>query len=184
MHYGRAADNKILVALGSIATQAHPPTKKTASLVHHLLDYVATYPNDGMMHRKSLMQLAAHSDAGYLNEQQGKSRASVHAHLSKAVPISSFNGAVITIAQIIKFAMTSAAKAELASLFLTAKKCATLRQTLLEIGWPQQPTPIQVDNTTVVGVVNNNIVPKQLKSMDMRLWWSRCRTNQKQFRPH
>ena len=66
-----------------------------------------------------------------------------------------------------KYIMSSAAEAELASLFITAKKCVKLRQTLQEIGWPQQPTPIQVDNTIVVGVVMNNIVSKQIKSMDM-----------------
>ena len=80
--------------------------------------------------------------------------------------------------------MSSAAEAELTSLFITARKCVALRQTLQEMGWPQQPTPIQVDNTTAVGVVTNNIIPKQTKSMDMRLWWLRCRTNQKQFRPY
>ena len=66
--------------------------------------------------------------------------------------------------------MLSAAEVELASLFITACKCAELRQTALEMGWPQQHTPIQVDNTTAVGVVTNNIIPKQTKSMDMRLW--------------
>ena len=83
--------------------------------------------------------------------------------------IPAFNGAVIILALIIKFVISSAAKAELAALFLTAKKCVPLRQTLTEMGWPQKPTPIQVNNTTVVGVVSNNIIPKQLKSMDMRL---------------
>ena len=80
--------------------------------------------------------------------------------------------------------MSSVAEAELASLFITAKKRATLSQTLKEMGWPQHPTPIQADNATAVGVVTNNMIPKQMKSMDMRLWWLRCRTNQKQFRPY
>ena len=52
------------------------------------------------------------------------------------------------------------------------------------MGSPQHPTPAQVDSTTAVGVVTNNVTPKQTKSMDMCLWWLRCRTNQKQFRPH
>ena len=80
--------------------------------------------------------------------------------------------------------MPSTAEAELASLFLTARKCVALRQTLIEMRWPQKPIPTQVDNTTAVGVVTNNIIPKQTKSMDMRLWWLHYHTNQKQFRPH
>ena len=50
------------------------------------------------------------------------------------------------------------------------------------MGWPQPPTPIQTDNTTAEGVVNNKIVTKKLKSMDLRLHWLRCQEAQKQFR--
>ena len=182
--YARAVDNKLVVALSTIAMNTHSPTSFTLQEVNHLLDYVATYPNDGIIYRASKMQLAAHSDAGYLNEPKARSRASAHVCLSENVPIPAFNGAILTIAQIIKFVMSSAAEAELASLFITARKCVELRQTAIEMGWPQLPTPMPVDNTTAVGVVTNNIMPKQTKSMDMRLWWLRCRTNQKQFRPH
>ena len=68
LYYAQAVDNKILVALGSIATQTHAPTKKTADIVNHLLNYLATYSNDGIIYQKSHMQLATHSDAGYLNK--------------------------------------------------------------------------------------------------------------------
>ena len=51
------------------------------------------------------------------------------------------------------------------------------------MGWPQHPTPTQIDNTIAVGVVTNNVMHKQTKSMGMQLWCLRCRTNQKQFRP-
>ena len=86
------------------------------------------------MYRKSGMQLAAHSDAGYLNEAKDRNRASAHTCSSESVPIPAFNGAVTTISQIIKYVMSSAAEAELAALFLTAKKCVSLRQTLTEMG--------------------------------------------------
>ena len=42
LHYARAVDNKLLVALGTIATQTHSPTKFTANETDYLLDYVAT----------------------------------------------------------------------------------------------------------------------------------------------
>ena len=78
--------------------------------------------------------------------------------------------------------MTSAAEAELAALYITAQKLVPMRQTLIEMGWPQPPTPIQTDNTTAEGVVNNKIVTKQLKSMELRLHWLRCREAQNKFR--
>ena len=71
--------------------------------------------------------------------------------------------------------MTSDAEAELAALYITAQKIVPIRQTLIEMGWPQPTTPIQTDNTTAEGVVNNNIVAKSLKSMDLRIHWLRCR---------
>ena len=47
--------------------------------------------------------------------------------------------------------MASAAEAELAALFITAKKMIPLRHTLIEMGWPQPQTPVQTDNSTVWG---------------------------------
>ena len=55
-------------------------------------------------------------------------------------------------------------------------------QTLIKMGWPQPKSPIQVDNTTAVGVTNKTLVPKQTKSMDIRLYWLRCQMTQGQFR--
>ena len=67
------------------------------------------------------MVLAAHSDAGFNNESKGRSRAGDHIFLSEDDPEPKWNGPILTIAQIIKFVMTSAAEAELGALFVTAK---------------------------------------------------------------
>ena len=61
-YYAWAVDNKILVALGSIEIQNHVPTKKTSDLVNHLLNCVATCPNNIIIYRKSEMQVSIHSD--------------------------------------------------------------------------------------------------------------------------
>ena len=92
-----------------------------------------------------------------------------------------FNGAVLSIAQIIKFVMASAAESELAALFITAREMIPHRQTLIDMGWPQPKSPIQTDNSTASGVVNNTIVPRRSKMMDMRFWWLRCQASQDQF---
>ena len=92
------------------------------------------------------------------------------------------NGAVLTIAQIIKNVMSSAAEAELSALFINCREAVPARHTLEEMGHKQPPTPMQTDNTTALGVVTNNIASKRLKSMDMKLHWLRCRAAQEQFR--
>ena len=128
------------------------------------------------------MILAAHSDAGFHNESKGRSQARAHISLSEDNPIPRWNGPILSISQVIKFVMTSATEAELAALYITAQKQVPMRQTLIEMGWPEPPTPIQTDNTTAESVVNNKIFTKKLKSMDLRLHWLRCRETQKQFR--
>ncbi len=71
--------------------------------------------------------------------------------------------------------MSFVAKAELGVLYTTAKEMAPLHQTLIKMGWLQPRTPIQMDNSTAVGITNLIIVPRKTKSMDLRLWWLCCR---------
>ena len=121
LYYARAVDNKLLVALNAIGMQQSAATEDTDTAVSQLLDYVATYPNDGTIYRSSGMVLAAHSDAGFNNESKGRSRAGAHIFLSEDDPEPRWNGPILTIEQMIKFVMTSAAEAELGALFVTAK---------------------------------------------------------------
>ena len=93
-----------------------------------------------------------------------------------------WNGPVPTLAKIIKFVMSSASKAELGAMFITSQKMVAMRQTLQEMKWPHQKSPLQTDNSAAAGVVNNAIVPRKLKTMDRRLHWLRCRESQGQFR--
>ena len=53
LYVGRALDNKLLVALIAIGAQQSASTKETAAAIEHLLYYVATYPDDGILFRKS-----------------------------------------------------------------------------------------------------------------------------------
>lgn len=128
------------------------------------------------------MVLAIHSDASYLSESNARSRAGGHFFLSKDDPVPANNGAILSIAQIIKAVMTSAAEAELGALYINAREAVYIRQILEGMGHKQPPTPIQIDNSTAVGIVNNNILPKATKAMDMRFHWLRCRLTQKMFR--
>ena len=92
------------------------------------------------------------------------------------------NGAVHTIAQIIKVVMSSSAEAELGALYINCCAAVPVHQLLEEKGHKQPPTPMQTDNSTALGVVLNRIQHKQTKAMDMRFHWLRCRSRQKQFR--
>jgi hypothetical protein len=127
------------------------------------------------------MILCAHANAKFLNKTNSCSRAGAYIYLSENDLFSRFNGAVLSIAQIIKFVMASTAEAELAALFVTAQEMIPHRQTLINMGWPQSKSPIQMDNSTAAGVTNKTIVPCRAKMMDMHLWWLRCHGSQEQF---
>ena len=91
------------------------------------------------------------------------------------------NATILNTAQLIKAVMSSAAEAKLGALYINACKAVPQRQLLIKMGHPQPPTPTQTDNTTVVGVINNNIQPQRTKAMDMRFHWLRCCKAQQQF---
>ena len=120
---------------------------------------------------------AAHADTGFLNKSIARSIAGAHIFLSKNEQKPKLNGLVLTIAQI-KKVLASAAEADLAALYIMAKKMITLRHTLIEMGRPQPQTPIQADNSTSVGFTNKTIVNRAIKSTDMTLCWLRYRKSQ------
>ena len=78
--------------------------------------------------------------------------------------------------------MSSAAEAKLSRLFITAKDMIPIRQTLIEMGWPQPKNLIQTDNSTVVSVTNRTNAPNHTNSTDIRFYWLHCHKYQYQFR--
>jgi hypothetical protein len=142
------------------------------------------YPDDGTTYCASNMILCTHPNAGFHNESKGCSQAGAHIFVSKNDPFPKHNNLVLSISQIMKFVMSSAsaAEAELGALYTTAKEMFPLCQTLIKMGWPPPCTPIQMDNSTAVGITNLTIVPQKTKSVDLRLWWLRCQKSQQQFR--
>ena len=130
----------MLAALGSIATQQSCPTENTMKKVKQLLDYSATNPDAIVTYNASNMVLAAHSDASYLSETQARSRAGGHFFVSNNAQIPNNNGAVHNVAQIIKAVMSSAAEAELGTLYINCREAIPVRHVLEETGHPQPPT--------------------------------------------
>ncbi len=175
-------DATILVALSSLASAQATPTTDTMQCTRHLLDYVATHPDAILSYAKSNMVLSIHSDASYLSEPKARSCAGGHFFLSDGSDEAPNNGAILNTLQIIKSVMSTAAKAKLGALYINAREVVPCCTFLNKLGHSQPPMPIQIDNSTALGVVTNNILPRCTKAMDMRYWWLRDRNNQEQFR--
>jgi hypothetical protein len=106
------------------------------------------------------MVLAGHSDALYLSESNAQSRAGGHLFMSRNVELPPNNGAVSKISQIIKAVMPSTAEAKVGALFISCREAVPARHVLKFLGHPQPPTPMQMDNMTALGVVNQNVMKK------------------------
>jgi hypothetical protein len=87
--------------------------------------------------------------------------------MSNDTPQPHNNVAVLTIAQIIKAVMSLAAEAKIGALFISCREAVPACHTLEFLGHPQPPTPIQTDDTTAIGTINNDVM-KKLKAMDMK----------------
>ena len=164
----------ILTALNAIASEQAAPTERTMERVHQFLDYMATHPDAVIRFRASDMILNVHSDASYLSAGKARSRAGGYFFLGSLPTANSpifLNGNIQITCSILKLVAASAAEAELGALFLNAREAKVLRLTLQELGHPQPPTPIHVDNTTAVGIVNNTIKRQRSRAMEMRYFW-------------
>ena len=75
---GRAVNNKLYVALSTIGSQQASATEDTNKAIRQILDYCATYPDDGISYQYSDMVLAGYSDDGFNNETRSRSRAGAH----------------------------------------------------------------------------------------------------------
>jgi hypothetical protein len=116
--------------------------------------------------------------------QKAQSHAGGHFFLSDGPDDTPNNGAILNTSQIIKSVMSLAAEAELGALYVNARKAMPCRTLLDKLGHKQPPTPIQINNSTVLGVMTNNILPHHTKAMDMHFWWLRDRNEHDQFQNH
>jgi hypothetical protein len=74
--------------------------------------------------------------------------------------------------------MSSAAEAEVGSIFINTKEVVPLQIMLEEMGHPQPATPIQTYNLTAYGILKNKVNQKQSTAMDMMFYWIKDRIEQ------
>jgi hypothetical protein len=119
-----------------------------------------THPDAIIGYCSSDMILNVHSDASYLSTPKARSQAGGYSFLGSLPqdgdPIR-LNGAIQVTCTILKLVAALAAKAKMGALFLNAQEAKIMPLILTELGYPQPPTPIHIDNTTTVGIVNNTV---------------------------
>ena len=135
------------------------------------------------------MQLYLHSDASYLSKENAHIQgASFYYLLDEPVdpdlpPITPppLNSALHVDRKIIQNVMGSAVEAKIAAAYMITREAVPIRITLEELGHPQFPTPIQVDNTTCADFANDTIKQKCTNSINMNHYWLQDRTKLGKF---
>jgi hypothetical protein len=163
-----------------LASEQSNATEVTADKVIKLLNYCNTHTETKNHYHASYMILHIHSDASYLSENEGKSRAGGFFYMGNTNKNDKklTHGAILIVSKVLKHVMPSAAEAEIGSVLINAKEGAVLRTTLEEMGHTQPPTPMETDNTTATGYSNGTIKQKHTKAMDMRFYWIKDQVKQ------
>jgi hypothetical protein len=176
LYYARCIKSTMLAALGSIATQQANPTENTMKKVQQFLDYADTHPDAIVTYHASDMVLAGHSNTLYLSKTMARRRAGRHFFMPSNTAKTPNNGAILTVAQIIKAVMSSAAEAEVGALYINCREAITAHHTLEFMGHPQPPTPMQTNNITVLGVVSYQEIESNQHEIPLALGQRMSRT--------
>ena len=181
LFYGRAVDPTLLTALSKLSSTQATATDATKCVCHQFLDYYATHPASTIRYHASDMVLKLHRDSSYLNAVGARSHQGSHFFLGNKSDPNILNGAILHLATIMKMVLSSAAEVEFGALFHNTKEATPLHTTLEELGHPQPPTPVLVDNSTAVGLANDTVTQRCSRAIDMHFYWIRDRVNQNQF---
>ena len=91
------------------------------------------------------------------------------------------NSPVHGLAKIMSNIMSAAMEAKVGAVFLVTRDTCSMQVTLKELGHPQSPIPLKVDNTTAVGFASRRIYHKRSKAINTRFHWMCDQVKQDQF---
>ncbi len=185
LHYMRAVNMTVLMALSTIAVDQTKATERTMEQCTQLLDCLAHNADAKVRFHASDMILNIHSDTLYLSEAKAWSRACRHFFMGwmpkNGEPIQ-LNGAFHISTTIMRFVVASAAEAELGALYHNCQTGIIFRLTLEEMGHLQPQTPVHCNNATAVGIANNTIKRQRSRSMDMQFFWVGYKVAQEMYK--
>ena len=157
LFYGLAVYPTLLTALSELSSAQATATEATKRTCQQFLDYCASHPDGSIHYHARNMILKLHCHSSYLNAVGARSHQGDHLYLGNKSEPDILNGAVLNLAAIMKMVLSSAAEAEFGALFHNTKEATPLRTTLEELGHPQPPTPVLVDNSTAVDLTNDTL---------------------------
>ena len=160
------------MAINDLRTTQDKPTTISKDRLNHLLNYLDTYPHAIITYSASDMVIHVHSDASYLSAPRSRSRAGVFFFCgTKNKLISPLIAPIHCESIILPHVMTSSVEAEIESIYHNTKTLIPLHQTLIALGHPQPPTPLQTDNQVAEQFSQENLHQKKTKTISMKHYW-------------
>jgi hypothetical protein len=183
LYYAKAVDPTLLNIANELASQQAQPTQRVLKAANRVLSYCSANHHNALIYHACDMALHAFADASsYLCRPHARSVAGAIYFLGNKNDPTRINGSIHVFSTIIPCVVASAGKTEYAALFATGQHAASLRTTLADMGYPQNPTIIMCDNTSAIGIATDiSIKQKRSKAVDMRFHWIRDCVRQAQF---
>jgi hypothetical protein len=178
LYYARAVDPSICTAVHQLGSVQSQPTENDMQKMDRLLQYVSTHPNNGIRYYASNMILQLMSDASYLSRPKARSVCGGFGYFGLPTAI---NGPISCGSWMIDCVCASVAEAEIAGGFQIAQIATNHRRIASDLGYPQPPTLLRMDNTVALGIASGQMNAKRSKSMDMRFFWLVDRVEQGHF---
>lgn len=182
LYYARALDATFLTAVGKVASAQAKPTRKVLAAAERLLQYAATEPAAQLIFCASKMDLIVHGDASYLSETNARSRGAGVFILGDREQPDILNAPFHCSTMILDVVVAAATEAEYGSAYLNTKQIGPFKNTLEDLGHPQEPTLLFIDNKAAGGIANDTVTQRHSKAMDMRFHLVRDRVRQGQLR--
>ena len=182
LYYARAIDSTFTTPVGKVSSAQATPTAAVLTAAERLLHYAATQPAAALVFYGSKMDMIVHGDASYLSETKARSRVAGVYYLGDKDHPDTLNAPFLCTSAILDVVVTAATEAEYGAAYTNAKQIATLRGILHDLGHPQAPTLMVIDNKAAEGIANDTVTQRHSKAMDMRFHFVRDRVRQGQIR--
>ena len=186
-YYAPAIDICLITPVSMLANQQSNPTANTMDALSRFLNYAYHHPSAELIFRPSNMVMYIHSDASHHSEPNSRSRAGgffVLGEPSFTGPDEPYNvnAPFDVISTKLPTVTGSTAESETGAMYINASAACAHRQTLIDLGFPQPPTPIVYDNQVAGKVLQHVAKQKKSKAFATRYNWLKDRLRIGDFR--
>ena len=179
LFYTLLVEPTIAVAVSRLSSAQSHATELTMEAATRLIQYCLHHPDAVITYHASDMQLICHSDASHQSEPGSRSRITGIYFLGTnsanfegpGLAAPNLNGCIGFMTTIAPTVCAGAYESEYAALWGNVSNMEPIRQTLLDLGHPQNPTRIIYDNTVAGSLANRTCKQKRSKMVAKQYHW-------------